>query len=165
MTLLYFRATPQNDNAILLEWETATELDTVAFNLYRSQDPASLGQLLAVRPAQGDGLTGAAYSLSRWERPARRALLLHAAANNHVGRADHDRHGQRGDRVVEADTHAHTHTDDPAGAYAEADTYPRLGKRNGVGAERSPTPDERNMTPPGRSFILLTSWSAMIHGD
>jgi hypothetical protein len=62
VTLLYFRAAPQNDNAILLEWETATELGTAAFNLYRSQDPASLGQLLVTRPAQGDGLTGAAYS-------------------------------------------------------------------------------------------------------
>ncbi len=34
----------------------------MAFSLYRSQDPASLGQLLAMLPAQGDGLTGAAYS-------------------------------------------------------------------------------------------------------
>jgi len=34
----------------------------VAFNLYRSQDPASLGQQLATLPAQGNAVTGAAYS-------------------------------------------------------------------------------------------------------
>ena len=62
LQLLYFRARPQNGNAILVEWETAAELDIVAFNLYRSLDPASLGQSLSVLPAQGDAVSGAIYS-------------------------------------------------------------------------------------------------------
>ena len=60
--LLYFRATPQNNNSILLEWETATEQDTVAFGLYRSLDEGSLGQSLALFPAQGGPVSGASYS-------------------------------------------------------------------------------------------------------
>ena len=60
--LEYFKATP-GDNAILLEWETATEVDTAAFNLYRSQDSGSQGQQIgSTFPAQGDGITGALYS-------------------------------------------------------------------------------------------------------
>ena len=59
--LLYFRATP-HDNSILLEWETATEQDTAAFGLYRSLDEGSLGQSLALFPAQGGPVSGASYS-------------------------------------------------------------------------------------------------------
>ena len=43
VTLLYFRATAGAD-AILVEWETATELDTAGFNLYRSENSGQKGQ-------------------------------------------------------------------------------------------------------------------------
>ena len=51
--LLYFRATAGN-NSILLEWETASEQGTVAFNLYRSEDSGSKGQQIGdTFPANG----------------------------------------------------------------------------------------------------------------
>ena len=60
--LVYFKATPSG-NSILLEWETATEQDTVAFNLYRSQDSSTKGQKIGdTFPAQGSGVGGAVYS-------------------------------------------------------------------------------------------------------
>ena len=61
--LLYFRATAGSDK-ILVEWETATELGTLGFNLYRSQDSGSKGQKLVTFPVRGDGITGAKYSYS-----------------------------------------------------------------------------------------------------
>lgn len=62
VVLLYFRATPGSDK-ILVEWETATELGTSGFNLYRSQDSGSKGQQVGdTFPARGDGITGARYS-------------------------------------------------------------------------------------------------------
>ncbi len=135
VTLLYFKATPQNDNAILLEWETAAELNTVAFNLYRSQDPISLGQQLATLPAQGDAVTGATYSYRDSQvTPGIRyyytlgqmtqsgELITIATANAGIGLP-----------AQTSDTGAHN---PPARAYAEADTCPRLGQRNGVGAAR-----------------------------
>jgi hypothetical protein len=62
VVLLYFRATPGSDK-ILVEWETATELETSGFNLYRSQDSGSKGQQVGdTFPARGDGITGAKYS-------------------------------------------------------------------------------------------------------
>jgi hypothetical protein len=60
--LLYFRATAGN-NSILLEWETASEQEIVAFNLYRSEDSGSRGQQIGdTFPAKGDSITGAKYS-------------------------------------------------------------------------------------------------------
>jgi hypothetical protein len=62
VVLLYFRATPGSDK-ILVEWETATELETSGFNLYRSQDSGSKGKPVGdTFPARGDGITGAKYS-------------------------------------------------------------------------------------------------------
>ena len=65
VTLVDMTATAQSDGTILVEWETATELDTAAFNLYRAE--ASNGPwdtLVDTQPAQGDGQTGASYSFS-----------------------------------------------------------------------------------------------------
>jgi hypothetical protein len=60
--LLYFKATAGSDT-ILVEWETATEQNTSAFNLYRSEDSGSRGQQIGgMFPARGDGITGAKYS-------------------------------------------------------------------------------------------------------
>ena len=62
VTLLYFRATAGSDS-ILVAWETATEPDTVGFNLYRSQDSGVKGQQIGdTFPASGSGVTGAKYS-------------------------------------------------------------------------------------------------------
>jgi hypothetical protein len=63
MTLLDMTATAQSDGMILVKWETATELDTTAFNLYRAE--ASTGPwdtVVDLQPAQGDGATGATYT-------------------------------------------------------------------------------------------------------
>ncbi|MCB9422913.1 MAG: hypothetical protein H6667_24145 [Ardenticatenaceae bacterium] len=58
--LLYFQMNP----AINVEWNTATELQTAGFNLYRS--PAADGEFVQINdkliPSQGDGLTGASYT-------------------------------------------------------------------------------------------------------
>ena len=58
-------ATAQVDGTILVKWVTATELDTVAFLLYRAQ--ASNGPwdiVVDMQPAQGDPATGATYIFS-----------------------------------------------------------------------------------------------------
>lgn len=60
--LLYFRAVPQDNTAIVLEWATAAEPDTVAFGIYRAQDPASPGPPITLIPAHGDAVSGAIYS-------------------------------------------------------------------------------------------------------
>ena len=60
--LLYFTATPQGNNSILVTWETASEVGTVAFNLYRSQDAGSQGQQIGdTFPVQGGAVSGAQY--------------------------------------------------------------------------------------------------------
>jgi hypothetical protein len=63
VTLVYFRATPQ-EGRVLLEWETATQIDTVGFYVNRSLNQsfgyARVGNFIA---AQGDPLTGATYSI------------------------------------------------------------------------------------------------------
>ena len=63
MTLIRFDATPQAGNSILVGWATGTELDTVAFRLFRSQSASGHGdQPVISQPAKGDGATGAEYS-------------------------------------------------------------------------------------------------------
>jgi hypothetical protein len=53
----------QDGSTILVKWETATELDSVAFNLYRSQSPSGpWTELVNQQPAHGDGATGSKYS-------------------------------------------------------------------------------------------------------
>jgi hypothetical protein len=60
--LLYFKATAGSDR-ILVEWETATEQNTLAFRLYRSQDSAVKGPMIGdTFQAGGDATTGANYS-------------------------------------------------------------------------------------------------------
>jgi hypothetical protein len=62
VTLLYFRATAGSDS-ILVEWETATELDTAGFNLYRSENSGQKGQQIGnTFVANGDPTSGAKYS-------------------------------------------------------------------------------------------------------
>jgi hypothetical protein len=48
---------------ILIEWTTASELDTVGYNLYRSEDPAIMGARVnpELIPASSDPLTGGSY--------------------------------------------------------------------------------------------------------
>jgi hypothetical protein len=50
--------------SIQIQWDTATELQTAGFNLYRS--PTTDGEFVRINdkmvPSQGDGLTGAAYT-------------------------------------------------------------------------------------------------------
>lgn len=61
--LVSFEATPQVDGWILVTWETETELNTVAFNLYRSESAGGHGdQPVKSLPARGDRVTGAEYS-------------------------------------------------------------------------------------------------------
>jgi hypothetical protein len=64
VTLAAFTATPVDGN-ILVEWETAMEIDTVGFNLYRSESPggpyAKLNNTLI--PSQSPGsVFGASYA-------------------------------------------------------------------------------------------------------
>jgi hypothetical protein len=59
--LLYFYATPEGDE-ILLEWETAQEIDNAGFYIQRRSDPADtfmrIGEFI---PSQGDPFTGQYY--------------------------------------------------------------------------------------------------------
>ncbi|MGQ9600440.1 MAG: C1 family peptidase [Anaerolineae bacterium] len=65
VTLSRFEAIPQRE-AVLLEWESAAELDTLGFSLYRAEDPLGprhrLNDLLI--PSQAPGSSGGA--LYRW---------------------------------------------------------------------------------------------------
>lgn len=61
VTLLYFEAAP-GDGEVLLEWETATEIDHAGFFVSRSTDPdADFTQIGNFIPAEGDSITGAWY--------------------------------------------------------------------------------------------------------
>ncbi|MCX6031146.1 MAG: hypothetical protein NT169_17840 [Chloroflexi bacterium] len=63
--LLSFTATPQADGAILVRWETATELSTLAFELFRTEAEIPMPwdeTPIRVEPARGDGITGAVYT-------------------------------------------------------------------------------------------------------
>jgi hypothetical protein len=48
---------------ILIEWTTASELDTVGYHLYRSEDPAEMGARINqdLIPSSSDPLTGGSY--------------------------------------------------------------------------------------------------------
>jgi len=61
--LVDMTATAQADGTILVEWETATELDTAAFRLYRAQATSGpWNNPIYQQVAQGDGATGATYT-------------------------------------------------------------------------------------------------------
>ena len=67
VTLVGMTATAQTDGTILVEWETATELDTASFRLYRGlsrERSMAEDKIVDEQPAQGDGTTGATYSFS-----------------------------------------------------------------------------------------------------
>ena len=65
VTLVSFTAAAQADNTIGVAWETATELNTAGFYLYRSTD-GQRASAVQVTPemifAEGSGLTGARYT-------------------------------------------------------------------------------------------------------
>ena len=60
--LLYYQL--NQSASVQIEWDTATELDTDGFNLYRS--PTVDGEFVQINdkliPSKGDGLTGASYT-------------------------------------------------------------------------------------------------------
>jgi len=61
VTLVYFRATGQ-DGQVLLEWETATEIDNAGFFVNRSLSQNSgYTRISPFIPSEGDDLTGAIY--------------------------------------------------------------------------------------------------------
>ena len=63
VTFTYLRATQQPDGSIKVEWGTASEYNTQAFNLYRSTEatvPLDAAHLVYQEPAQGSD-TGAEY--------------------------------------------------------------------------------------------------------
>ena len=61
--LIRFEAVPQADASILVTWETATEIGTVAFNLYRATTVDGPWTLpISTQPAMGDEASGAIYS-------------------------------------------------------------------------------------------------------
>lgn len=64
VSLLYFRAVPENQN-VKLEWATATELNNVGFFVKRSnaRDTGYARLNSVIIPAKGDGLTGGNYEL------------------------------------------------------------------------------------------------------
>jgi hypothetical protein len=49
---------------VAVEWSTASELNTVGFNLYRSEDPKGKFQIINSKliPSSSDALTGGSYS-------------------------------------------------------------------------------------------------------
>lgn len=62
VSLISFTATPQSDGSILVAWETGSELDTIAFSLFRSDSAGGHGdQPVDRQPAQGDRATGGRY--------------------------------------------------------------------------------------------------------
>ena len=61
--LLYFTATDVPDQ-VLIEWETATEVNVVAFCVQRSlQSGGGFVQIADCQPKMGDAISGASYSL------------------------------------------------------------------------------------------------------
>ena len=67
VTLVSMTAAAESDGTILVEWETATELETASFRLYRdlaASGPWTEDKIVDEQPGQGDGITGATYSFS-----------------------------------------------------------------------------------------------------
>lgn len=62
VVLRYFRAVRQGDGSIKVDWETASELGTTAFLLYRSENVNQVGTQIANVGAKGDGVTGGTYT-------------------------------------------------------------------------------------------------------
>jgi hypothetical protein len=62
ITLKTFKATRLADGSIKVEWETGSEIDTVAFRVYRSLSANTVGQVVATQQAQGNSVTGASYN-------------------------------------------------------------------------------------------------------
>ena len=61
VTLLYFRALPEN-GAVFLEWETATEIDSAGFYITRSTSESSnFERIGSFIPSRGDSVAGAYY--------------------------------------------------------------------------------------------------------
>jgi hypothetical protein len=62
--LISFIATPGDDGSVTLTWQTATEIDTAGFNLYRASTEGGPYDKIngALIPAQGDPVAGASYS-------------------------------------------------------------------------------------------------------
>lgn len=61
VTLLYFQALPEND-AVFLEWETATEIDSAGFYITRSTSESSnFERIGSFIPSKGDSVAGAYY--------------------------------------------------------------------------------------------------------
>lgn len=61
--LLVYALLPIGSPRVILEWETASELDTVGFHLYRSESPAGpfIRMTEQLVPATDDPLTGGSY--------------------------------------------------------------------------------------------------------
>jgi hypothetical protein len=63
VNLLKFAAVWQNDGTILVAWETSSEMDAVAFFLYRSESKdGPWDDYIDFEPAAGNDFTGATYS-------------------------------------------------------------------------------------------------------
>jgi hypothetical protein len=63
--LIDMTARAQADGTILVEWETATELNTLSFCLYRdltASGPWTEDKIVDEQAAQGDSTTGATYT-------------------------------------------------------------------------------------------------------
>jgi len=62
--LVFYAWKDYNDARVVVEWNTASELDTVGFNIYRSDTPTDPGILVNVDliPASEDSQTGRDYS-------------------------------------------------------------------------------------------------------
>jgi len=92
VSLNKFEATAQTDGSILVVWETATELDTVAFRLYRSESAAGpWTQIVSTQAAHGDAATGWQYNYQDTDvTPGVRYYyyleeLLQASVGDHAG--------------------------------------------------------------------------------
>jgi hypothetical protein len=61
--LVRFEARCQNDGSILVGWETSSEIDSIAFPLYRAESPAGpWDDSIDSEPAAGNEFTGATYA-------------------------------------------------------------------------------------------------------
>jgi len=61
VSLTYFRATTQADGSILVTWETATELNSLAFQVYRAQSDGGPWDAMVNQQVAVGGVTGGSY--------------------------------------------------------------------------------------------------------